>query len=122
MYNGGFLYVKHFNNRIVSNRRSMDLEVEDKRPVGRPKKIWRKVLEEDTCKELNIVEDKKLWKGIENSGGNSYYVQPQEWKTRNVKDDEDDDDDDDDDDDEDDDDDDEDDDDDDHDPDDVDDS
>ena len=34
----------------------MELEEEDRRPVGRPKKTWSKVVEEDTRK-LNITED-----------------------------------------------------------------
>ena len=34
----------------------MELEVEGRRPVGRPKKTWSKVVEEDTRK-LNITED-----------------------------------------------------------------
>ena len=37
-------------------RRVMELEVEGRRPVGRPKKTWSKVLEEDTRK-LNIKEN-----------------------------------------------------------------
>ena len=32
------------------------MEVEGRRPVGRPKKTWSKVVEEDTRK-LNITED-----------------------------------------------------------------
>ena len=34
----------------------MELEVEDKRPVGRLKKTWSKVVEED-MRKLNITED-----------------------------------------------------------------
>ena len=34
----------------------MELEVEGRRPVGRPKKTWSKVVEEDMSK-LNITED-----------------------------------------------------------------
>ena len=34
----------------------MGLQVENKRPVGRPKKTWSKVVEEDTRK-LNIKEE-----------------------------------------------------------------
>ena len=37
-------------------RRVMELEVEGRRPVGRPKKTWSKVVEED-MKKLNITED-----------------------------------------------------------------
>ena len=36
-------------------RRAMELEVKGRRPVGRPKKTWSKVVEED--KKLNIRED-----------------------------------------------------------------
>ena len=42
----------------------MELEVEGRRPVGRPKKTWSKVVEED-MKKLNITEDmaedRKQW-------------------------------------------------------------
>ena len=45
----------------------MEQEVEGRRPVGRPKKIWSKVLEED-MRKLNItedmVEDKKQWRQL----------------------------------------------------------
>ena len=34
----------------------MELEVEGRRPVDRPKKIWSKVVEED-MKKLNITKD-----------------------------------------------------------------
>ena len=37
-------------------RRAIELEVEGRRPVGRPKKIWSKVVEED-MRKLNITED-----------------------------------------------------------------
>ena len=37
-------------------RRAMELEVEGRRPVGRPKKTWSKVVEED-MRKLNITED-----------------------------------------------------------------
>ena len=61
----------------------MELEVKVRRPVGRPKKTWIKVVEED-MRKLNITED--MAENLENSGGNSYHVQSQEWKiigTRN---------------------------------------
>ena len=35
--------------------RAMELEVEGRRPVGRPKKTWSKVVEED-MRKLNITE------------------------------------------------------------------
>ena len=45
----------------------MELEVEGRRPVGRPKKTWSKVLEED-MRKLNITEDmtedRKQWKQL----------------------------------------------------------
>ena len=34
----------------------MELEVEGRKPVGRPKKTWNKVVEED-MKKLNLAED-----------------------------------------------------------------
>ena len=37
-------------------RKPIELEVEDRRPVGRPKRAWSKVVEEDRRK-LNIMED-----------------------------------------------------------------
>ena len=37
-------------------RRAMELEVEGRRPVGRPKKTWSKVVKED-MRKLNITED-----------------------------------------------------------------
>ena len=48
-------------------RRAMELEVEGRRPVGRPKKTWRKVVEED-FKKVNITEDmaedRKQWRQL----------------------------------------------------------
>ena len=45
-------------------RRAMELEVEGRRPVGRQKKTWSKVVEED-MRKLNIMEDmaedRHLW-------------------------------------------------------------
>ena len=45
----------------------MELEVEVRRPVGKPKKIWSKVVEED-LRKLNITEDisenKKQWRQL----------------------------------------------------------
>ena len=37
-------------------RRVMELEVEGRRPLGKPKKTWSKVVEED-MRKLNIMED-----------------------------------------------------------------
>ena len=47
--------------------------MEGRRQLGRQKKTWSKVVEED-MRKLNIMEDKAE---VENSGGNSYHVQPQ---------------------------------------------
>ena len=48
-------------------RRAMEREMEGRRPVGRPNKIWSKVVKEDTRK-LNITEDmaedRKQWKQL----------------------------------------------------------
>ena len=57
----------------------MELKVEGRRPVGRPKKTWSKEVEED--RKLNITEDMAEER---NSGSNSYHVQPQECETRDV--------------------------------------
>ena len=51
--------------------RAMEMEVESRRAVGRPKNTWSKVVEED-MRKLNITEE---WQRIENSGDNSYHVQ-----------------------------------------------
>ena len=65
--------VKHLENRLRKTRlrwlghvkrrddsnilgRVMELEVTGRRPVGRPKKTWSKVVEED-MRKLNITED-----------------------------------------------------------------
>ena len=46
---------------------AMELEVKGRRPVGRPKKTWSKVVEED-MKKLNITEDmaedRKQWRQL----------------------------------------------------------
>ena len=48
-------------------RRVMELEMEGRRPVGRPKKTWSKVVKEDTRK-LNVIEDmiedRKQWRQL----------------------------------------------------------
>ena len=48
-------------------RRAMELEVKGRRPVGRPKKNWSKVVEED-MRKLNITEDmavdRKQWRQL----------------------------------------------------------
>ena len=45
----------------------MELEVESRKPVGRPKKTWSEVVEEDMSK-LNITEDmaedRKQWRQL----------------------------------------------------------
>ena len=59
-------------------------QVGQRRPAGQvrgPKKTWsNQVVEEDMTK-LNIT---KIWQKIENSGGNSYHIQPQEWETKDI--------------------------------------
>ena len=50
-----FGHVKHRDKNNIL-RRAMELEVEGRRPVGRSKKIWSKVVEED-MRKLNITED-----------------------------------------------------------------
>ena len=48
-------------------RRMMELEVEGRRPVGRPKTTWSKVVEED-MRKLNVTEDmaedRKQWRQL----------------------------------------------------------
>ena len=50
-----FGHVKYRDENSIL-RRTMELEVEGRRPVGRPKKNWSKVVEED-MRKLNITED-----------------------------------------------------------------
>ena len=61
-----FGYVKGRDENSIL-RRAIDREVEGGRPVGRQKKIWSKVLEED-MRNLNIMEgmaeDRKQWKQL----------------------------------------------------------
>ena len=68
------------------------LEVEGRRPVGRPKKTWSKVVKED-MRKLNITED------IAEDRQQQrqliiffYHTQPQEWEISCMDDNEDDDD------------------------------
>ena len=56
------------------------MEVEGRRPVGRPKKTWSKVVEEDMRKLTSWMISQRI-----DSGGDSYHVQPQEWETRDIK-------------------------------------
>ena len=51
----------------------MELEAEDRRPVGRRKKTWTKVVEED-MRKLNITED--MVEDRKTSGGNSLMFNP----------------------------------------------
>ena len=48
-------------------RRTIELEVEGRRPVGRPKKTWIQIVEED-MRKLNITkymaEDRKQWRQL----------------------------------------------------------
>ena len=50
-----FGHVKQSDENSIL-RRAMVLEVEGRRPVGRPKNTWSKVVEED-MRKLNITED-----------------------------------------------------------------
>ena len=43
-------------NNILRRAIEMEMEVEGRRPVGRPKKTWSKLVEED-MRKLNITED-----------------------------------------------------------------
>ena len=56
---------RRYENSIL--RRAMELKVEDKMSVGRPKKTWSKVVEED-MRKLNIMEnmaeDRKQWREL----------------------------------------------------------
>ena len=56
----------------------MELEVEGRRPEGRPKKTWSKVVEED-MRKLNITEDM-----VEDRKQFRQLISPptQEWETR----------------------------------------
>ena len=59
----------HVKRREENNilKRVYDLDIGGRRPVGRPKKTWRKVVEED-MRTLNIteetVEDRQRWKTL----------------------------------------------------------
>ena len=61
-----FGHVKHRDENSIL-RRVMELEMEEKRLVGRSKKTWSKVTKEDTGK-LNITEDmaedRKQWRQL----------------------------------------------------------
>ena len=50
-----FGHVKRWDENSIL-RRVMELEVEGRKPVGRSKKSWSKVVEED-MRKLNIKED-----------------------------------------------------------------
>ena len=55
------------NKYFLYSRRAMELEVEGKRPVGRPTRTQSKVLEEDM---------RKIWQRIDISGGDSSHPTP----------------------------------------------
>ena len=48
-------HVKYRDENSIHGR-AMELEVEGRRPVGRPKKTWSKIVEQD-MRKLNITED-----------------------------------------------------------------
>ena len=56
---------RRYENSIL--RRAMELEVEGRRPVGRPKTTWSKVVEEDMRKLIiteDMAEDRKQWRQL----------------------------------------------------------
>ena len=61
-----FGHVKHRDKNSIL-RRAMELEVKGRRPVGRPKTTWSRVVEED-MRKLNITEDmaegRKQWRQL----------------------------------------------------------
>ena len=61
-----FGHVKRRDENSI-RRRAMELEVEGRRPLGRPKMNWSKVVEED-MRKLNITEDmaedRKQWRQL----------------------------------------------------------
>ena len=48
----------------------MELEVEGRRPVGRPRKSWSKVVEEDKGSSTS----QKIWQRTGNNGGDTNHV------------------------------------------------
>ena len=61
-----FGHVQHRDENSIL-RRVMELEVEGRRPVGRPNKTWCMVVEEDTRKlniTENMAEDRKQWRQL----------------------------------------------------------
>ncbi len=52
-----FGHVRRREEHIL--RRALNFEVEGRRPPGRPKKTWRKVVEDD-MRMLNITEEKAM--------------------------------------------------------------
>ena len=70
----------HVKGRDENSILRRTMEVEGRRPVGRPKKTWSKVVEED-MRKLNITEDmaedRKQWRQT--------HITSQEWETRDDK-------------------------------------
>ena len=61
-----FVNVKRRDENSIL-RRAMELEVEGRKPVGRPKKTWSKIEEENTRKLNNtedMAEDRKQWRQL----------------------------------------------------------
>ena len=61
-----FGHVKHRDENSIF-KSVMELEVEDRRPVGRPKKIWSKVVEENMRKfniSEDMAEDRQQWRQL----------------------------------------------------------
>ena len=45
-------------------RRAMEMDVEGRRPLGRPKKAWSKVVKEDMRITEDMAEDTKQWRQL----------------------------------------------------------
>ena len=63
------VWFDHVKRRDENNMlwKAMELEVEGRMPVGRPKKAWSKVVEEDMRKvniTEDIAEDRKEWRQL----------------------------------------------------------
>ena len=59
----------------------MGLEVEGRRPVGRPKKTWSKVVEED----IRNLTSQKIRQRIETMEATHITSKPMVWETRDGK-------------------------------------
>ena len=66
---GWFVHVKRRDENSIL-REVMELEVEGRRPVGRPRKSWSKVVEEDKGSSTS----QKIWQRTGNNGGDTNHV------------------------------------------------